>query len=245
MKFATLLAISTTAYGLAFDGPLPTPVTDLVYAALNGISPKPTNEVRALPDLFRRQKSANSAVCGYLNGDSDFPVTCSSGSCIYNTAQKWFGCCTGSGTTGCEVITRCINSASVSKCLDDASCYNDPLAMACTASSAPFCINMYASISEGTMSHWVCGASATSVGVLASTTSDSVSGKATSVLKSKSATADASAIRQGGAQSTGGANAPTAGSAGSASTGGAAALQTAGALASVAGGLVGAFAIFL
>lgn len=71
MKFATLLTISTTAYGLAFDGPLPTPVTDLVYAALTGFSPAPTNNVRALPDLFRRQqKAANPAVCGYLNGDS-------------------------------------------------------------------------------------------------------------------------------------------------------------------------------
>jgi hypothetical protein len=70
MKFSTLLAFSTTAYGLAFDGPLPTPVTDLVYAALTGFSPKPTNNVRALPDLFRRQKPANPGVCGYLNGDS-------------------------------------------------------------------------------------------------------------------------------------------------------------------------------
>jgi hypothetical protein len=70
MKFATLLTISTTAYGLAFDGPLPTPVTDLVYAALTGFSPKPTNEVRALPDLFRRQKNANQSICGFLNGDA-------------------------------------------------------------------------------------------------------------------------------------------------------------------------------
>jgi hypothetical protein len=72
MKFATLLALSTTAYGLAFDGPQPTPVTDLVYAALTGMSPKPTNAVRALPDLFRRQAkpSNDSAICGYLDGDS-------------------------------------------------------------------------------------------------------------------------------------------------------------------------------
>jgi hypothetical protein len=68
-KFATLLTISTTAYGLAFDGPLPTPVADLVYAALDGYSPRPTNEARSLPDLFRRQKKG-SAVCGYLEGDA-------------------------------------------------------------------------------------------------------------------------------------------------------------------------------
>jgi hypothetical protein len=70
MKFATILTFSASAYGLAFDGPLPTPVTDFVYAALNGFTPKPTNQVRALPELFRRQKAAsNPAVCGYLDGD--------------------------------------------------------------------------------------------------------------------------------------------------------------------------------
>jgi hypothetical protein len=71
MKFATLLIFGATAYGLAFDGPLPTPVTDLVYAALTGFSPKPTDEARALPDIFRRQKAAsNPGVCGYLDGDA-------------------------------------------------------------------------------------------------------------------------------------------------------------------------------
>jgi hypothetical protein len=71
MKFAALLTFVATAYGLAFDGPLPTPLTDLVYAALTGFSPKPTNEARALPDLFRRQKAAsNPEVCGYLDGDA-------------------------------------------------------------------------------------------------------------------------------------------------------------------------------
>jgi hypothetical protein len=72
MKFATLLAFSATAYGVAFDGPLPTPVADLVYAALTGYSPAPTNMARALPDLFRRQQkpSNDSGICGYLDGDS-------------------------------------------------------------------------------------------------------------------------------------------------------------------------------
>jgi hypothetical protein len=69
MKVATLLALSASAYGLAFDGPLPTPVTDLVFAALTGMSPKPTLAARALPDLFRRQRN-DPAVCGYLDGDS-------------------------------------------------------------------------------------------------------------------------------------------------------------------------------
>ncbi|KAF2031038.1 hypothetical protein EK21DRAFT_35925, partial [Setomelanomma holmii] len=229
-KFATLLTITTTAYGLAFDGPLPTPVTDLVYAALNGFTPQPTFAPRALPDLFRRQKSANSAVCGYLDADPDYPISCTAGACIYNTASKWFGCCPNGDSSKCEIMTKCINSASISSCLDNSSCYNDPLAMACTASSAPFCVNMYASIPAGTMSHWVCGASATSVGVLASATSES--------------TSDASVIRQGGQASSGTAGgsvvatgAAASATASSVKTGGAA-MRTASAMAGVAGGLV-------
>lgn len=75
-KFAAILAITTTAYGLAFDGPLPTPVQDL-YTALNGYTPRPTNDARSLPELFRRQK-ANPAVCGYLDGDAgkQSPLSC-------------------------------------------------------------------------------------------------------------------------------------------------------------------------
>jgi hypothetical protein len=301
MKFATLLTITTTAYGLAFDGPLPTPVQDLLNVALDGWTPRPTNEARSLPDLFRRQK-VNSAVCGYLDGDAgktfpffqplcskekfsdpnhqghplfsfgntddktfiisqpfmllsqslteafkkcqnaamlisqlDYPVSCPTGSCIYNTASKWFGCCTSSS---CPIVTRCVNSASVSSCLDDASCYNDPLAMACTASSAPYCVNMFAKIAEGTMSHWVCGASATSVGVSASATSASAG--QTSVAKL------AQSSKGGAAVSTvaSGINAATPVADSVKSTGGAA-LPTAHVMLGAAGGLVGVFALFL
>ena len=96
------------------------------------------------------------------------------------------------------------------------------------------------------MSHWVCGASATSVGVLASSTTSGASG-----VRTGSAVADASVIRQGGIQTTGGAAGPglnvasaTGGPAAVSSTGGAA-VHTAGAIVGVAGGLVGAFAVFL
>jgi hypothetical protein len=83
-------------------------------------------------------------------------------------------------------MTACINSASVASCLDNASCFNDAGAMACSASDAPFCVNMYAKVDAGTMSHWVCGKSATSVQV--------------KEMVAASTTADASAIRQGGKQ---------------------------------------------
>ncbi|KAF1916058.1 hypothetical protein BDU57DRAFT_556343 [Ampelomyces quisqualis] len=243
MKFASLLSISTTAYGLAFDGPLPTPVTDLVYAALTGFSPAPTNNVRTLPDMFRRQqKAADSAICGYLDGDSAFPVSCtSSSSCIFSAPSSWFGCCLSS----CAPLTRCIDSAAVSSCLDDSSCYNDPAAMACSASDAPFCVTMLASISQRTVNHWVCGATATSVMVVAS---------ATTGIGSVSAAADASVIRQGGPGSSGGAGAgalyllTASGSAtgqgapSSVRSSGGGAVQTAGAMVGVA---VGAFAVLL
>jgi hypothetical protein len=103
---------------------------------------------------------------------------------------------------------------------------------------------MYAKVDAGTMSHWVCGKSATSVQV--------------KEMVAASTTADASAIRQGGKQ-TGTASAGAAmGSAAVQSQGaakasasasvvstGAAAMQTAGLVVGVAGGLVGAFAVFL
>jgi hypothetical protein len=116
--------------------------------------------------------------------------------------------------------------------------------MACSASSAPSCINMYAKISEGTMNHWVCGASATSVRVLASATSETGSVTKTGGPKSS----DASVIRGGAAQSAGGAAATASlplGAASSTASTGKAAIQTASAMVGVAGGLVGVFAVFL
>lgn len=108
------------------------------------------------------------------------------------------------------------------------------MAMACSASAAPFCVNMFA----GSMSHWVCGASATSVAVLASATSTGAS-----------ATTDASNIIQGGVQSTASLAAlkgtPAAAEASSVRSTGGGAMQTAGAMVGFAGGIIGAFAVFL
>lgn len=121
--------------------------------------------------------------------------------------------------------------------------------MACTASSAPFCVNMFAKIAEGTMSHWVCGASATSIPVLASSTgSAAASVRAASAVKTGSVSVDASVIRQGGLP-TGGAGGPglnfaTVTAQSSRSTAGAA-VHTAGAVVGVVGGVVGVFAVLL
>lgn len=64
----TLLALSATVYGVAFDGPLPTPINDLLHADINGWTPKPTNLPRAVPNIFRRQ-SDDEGLCGYIEGD--------------------------------------------------------------------------------------------------------------------------------------------------------------------------------
>jgi hypothetical protein len=93
------------------------------------------------------------------------------------------------------------------------------------------------------MSHWVCGASATSVQVKEKVVAASTTAGA-------STTADATPIRQGGKPtgSAGAAMIPSASlqsqSASAVSTGGAA-VQTAGVMVGAAGGLVGAFAVFL
>lgn len=74
MKIATLLSLSASAYGIAFDGPAPTPASNLLYEALNGWTPKPTDQPRSIPEIFRRQQKANAAMCGYINGDSGKPL---------------------------------------------------------------------------------------------------------------------------------------------------------------------------
>lgn len=63
---ANVLALSATVFAVAFDGPLPTPV-DNSDVNTNGWTPKPTDEPRSLPEIFRRQK--NDRLCGYVEGD--------------------------------------------------------------------------------------------------------------------------------------------------------------------------------
>lgn len=111
---------------------------------------------------------------------------------------------------------------------------------------------MYAKVSAGTMNHWVCGASATSIAVLASTSASSSGSVKPSTTTKHSITADATPVKQNGGQSSaaGGLNVATGGPAASSakpSTGGGAPgpMPTVQALLGVAGGLVGVFAVFL
>jgi hypothetical protein len=168
---------------------------------------------------------------------TEFPVSCTSASsCIFSSSLSWFGC---SGTSSQAIMTRCVNSESVSSCLNDASCFNDAGAMACSESSAPFCVNMFAKISDATMSHWVCGKSATSVQVKEMVPA-TTTGEPTPIRQGgkQTATASAGAAMESPAVKSLGGAAP---SASAAKTGGAP-MRTAG-VAMV--GVAGAFAVFL
>lgn len=68
MRGLSIFAFAATAYAVVFDGPAPTPVDP--DALLKGFSAKPTDKPRAVPGLFRRQSKKDSALCGYLQGDS-------------------------------------------------------------------------------------------------------------------------------------------------------------------------------
>jgi hypothetical protein len=49
---------------------------------------------------------------------------------MYDEVYSWFGCCTGTDITDCNVATACVPSKSMDECLEDESCYGDPLALA-------------------------------------------------------------------------------------------------------------------
>lgn len=166
-RLATVLALSATiSSSLALGSPYPTPTTSIPNANLIGWTPKPTREPQVLLKPLRR--NANDALCGYVQGFADYPISCAHGSCQYNTALNWFGCCSA-GSSGdddkdeksCNMATRCVESASVSSCLADASCSGDRHALGCTEASAPFCVQVNTVRARATLSHFVCAPAAT------------------------------------------------------------------------------------
>lgn len=100
----------------------------------------------------------------------DAPVSCSVGTCLYDDTISWFGCCTGTMRSDCELFTTCVGSASISSCLGNSACANDDYALACTESTAGVCMTMWGEVEEGSVSHFVCGASSTRVQVVATPT---------------------------------------------------------------------------
>ncbi|KAF2135033.1 hypothetical protein P153DRAFT_392317 [Dothidotthia symphoricarpi CBS 119687] len=176
-----LLAISaTTTHAIHFNGPVETPAsTPTADLAASGWSPAPTGTTQSLTDIFRRQAAIDDAICGYIDGDTSRAVSCTLGDCYYNTNINWFGCCTGTLRSDCQISTRCVASASVASCLDDPECVNDGLVTACTASSRAFCGTMRSVVEGGTVTHLVCAAAATTVDLFMQ--ASSVSGLVSSV----------------------------------------------------------------
>ncbi|KAF2195756.1 hypothetical protein K469DRAFT_545936 [Zopfia rhizophila CBS 207.26] len=180
----TLLGLGAIAAATPYDGPVATP--SIKKYSADGWTPKPTSA--PIRELFRRQE--DPALCGYLEGD---PAQCSYGysthtsmasaiscdagySCMYDEDLSWFGCCTGRVITDCDVMTACVESASISECLSVSECVNDPLAMACTDSSRPYCAHLYTVVTGETYGHLVCANTETTAEIL-----PSASGAASSV----------------------------------------------------------------
>ncbi|KAF3032167.1 hypothetical protein E8E12_002470 [Didymella heteroderae] len=166
-----LLALSPTVLGIAFPGPAPTVAGE---ANLLGRSPRPTGGPPSLPSLFRRQ-GRDEGMCGYLDGLSDTPVSCTVGTCLYDDSISWFGCCTGTARSDCALFTTCVGSASISSCLSNSRCANDDYALACTEATAGVCMTMWGEVQEGTVNHYVCGTASASVQVVATPTAGAVS----------------------------------------------------------------------
>lgn len=104
---------------------------------------------------------------------------------MHDDVYSWFGCCTGTAITDCDVYTACVNSRSIDDCLSDSECYGDPLitgwwvivlSMSSIRSSmliqgsgenyAPFCATLYSIIEGSTYGHYGCANKETSYQVM-------------------------------------------------------------------------------
>jgi hypothetical protein len=282
-----LLAFSPAAFGIVFPGPAPTAVGNLFNGDLTGRSPKPTGRPLSLPELFGRQQTDDDGVCGYLEGDggmlhattssvltdsfTEAQMSCAAGaSCLYDDELSWFGCCTGTARSECQLFTTCVGAASISSCAQNSACVNDDYALGCAESTAAFCMTLLSGVEEGTVTHYMCGPSSTrALEVIASATttgeSDSASGSIQSssptVVSSSAGSMRSSATQQEasslGLSSHGSASASQMSSAGATSATGASrvaastaqstagAMKTAQAVIGAAGGFAGVVALLL
>jgi hypothetical protein len=75
-------------------------------------SPRPTGVQVNPRELFRRSH-LDVETCGWLGGDSAFPVACGSGSsCVHDTVHGFVGCCATSGPCTAGVYTSCVDESS-------------------------------------------------------------------------------------------------------------------------------------
>lgn len=57
---------------------------------------------------------------------------------MYDDVYSWFGCCTGTVITDCDVYTACVNSRSIDDCLSSSECYDNTLVTGWCALPSPF-----------------------------------------------------------------------------------------------------------
>ncbi|KAF2240898.1 hypothetical protein BU26DRAFT_512028 [Trematosphaeria pertusa] len=163
---ALLLAFGGVVGAIQFNGPAPTPINKRWDA--NGWTPIPTSKPKPILELFRRQ--SDPAFCGYLEGDPEEPVSCDLGySCMYDDVYSWFGCCTGSYITDCDVYTACVEYRSIDDCMESSECWDDPLATACPDPERPYCATLYTLVSGEPYGHFACAATDTAVEVVSTT----------------------------------------------------------------------------
>ncbi|KAJ1331686.1 cell wall integrity and stress response component [Microdochium nivale] len=101
--FATLLASSQA-------GALPRQTPTVDYLELDAVSwPLTPTPAPLLPlDLLRRQ--APNTICGYIEGNSALPATCSAGShCVLDQGHGYVGCCPDSGPCTAGIFTGCVD----------------------------------------------------------------------------------------------------------------------------------------
>ncbi|KAF9733225.1 hypothetical protein PMIN02_009988 [Paraphaeosphaeria minitans] len=161
LRFSVFLGQYTAA--LELHQPSVTPVNQLFPA--DGRTPRPTSAPKSPLELLRRQD--DPGLCGYLEGDPEHPLYCDPGwNCMYDDGYSWFGCCTGTAITDCDVYTACVNSISIDECLYSSECYDDALVTGCVENYAPYCATLYSVISDSTYGHYGCANRKTSYEVM-------------------------------------------------------------------------------
>lgn len=160
--------IDLTSAHVARQTPTTIPYRPLNVAAYPPL-PAPTSpplDGRALNVLLGRQDT--NTVCGYINGDSSLPATCSAGShCVVDTDHGVVGCCPN-GEEACTtgVFTGCVDSNSGPQ--TDV----NPYVFTCTGANV-----CYQNTFDGGYSQFGCGSAST----LAATVAASASGVAVGV----------------------------------------------------------------
>ncbi|KAF2115564.1 hypothetical protein BDV96DRAFT_687478 [Lophiotrema nucula] len=161
LRCAEVVIVSLVAAvnAIKYPGPKATPAT--AGFPFDGWTPKPTSKPQL--ELLRRQDIPE--FCGFVDGDANNPALCDySSTCLYDSVNSWFGCCTGTVLEDCDFKTACVQSASSEE--------DDSFVTYCTEELYPYCL-LYQSIFDGsTFSHFGCADTQTTLEILPTTTDD-------------------------------------------------------------------------